>query len=81
MTFSLRFRAAIVSIALLAAFLVVWPLATRGTSVTATLTPEYATLMGLTATHGKSPMPAFKNQLKPFEIEALADYIKMLPPN
>ena len=32
-------------------------------------------------TNGKSPMPAFKNQLKPYEIEALADYIKMLPPN
>jgi len=32
-------------------------------------------------TNGKSPMPGFKNQLKPYEIEALADYIKMLPPN
>jgi mono/diheme cytochrome c family protein len=32
-------------------------------------------------TNGKSPMPAFKNQLKPYEIEALADYIKMLPAN
>ena len=31
--------------------------------------------------NGKSPMPGFKNQLKPYEIEALADYIKMLPPN
>ena len=31
--------------------------------------------------NGKSPMPGFKNQLKPYEIEALADYIKMLPGN
>ena len=31
--------------------------------------------------NGKSPMPGFKNQLKPYEIEALADYIKMLPAN
>jgi mono/diheme cytochrome c family protein len=29
--------------------------------------------------NGKSPMPGFKNQLKPYEIEALADYIKALP--
>ena len=27
-------------------------------------------------TNGKSPMPGFKNQLKDYEIEALADYIK-----
>ena len=32
-------------------------------------------------TNGKSPMPGFKNQLKPYEIEALADYIKLLPAN
>jgi mono/diheme cytochrome c family protein len=31
--------------------------------------------------NGKSPMPGFKNQLKPYEIEALADYIKLLPAN
>lgn len=30
-------------------------------------------------TNGKSPMPGFKNQLKDFEIQALADYIKALP--
>ena len=29
--------------------------------------------------NGKSPMPAFKNQLKDFEVQALADYIKALP--
>ena len=57
MTFSLRFRAAIVSIALLVAFLGIWHLATRGTGASATMTPEYAKLMGLTATQGKSAMP------------------------
>ncbi len=31
--------------------------------------------------NGKSPMPGFKNQLKPYEVEALADYIKALPAN
>src|SRR3977135_1188209 len=57
MTFSLRFRAAIVSIALLAAFLGIWHIATRGTGAVASMTPEYAKLMGLTATQGKSAMP------------------------
>jgi mono/diheme cytochrome c family protein len=31
--------------------------------------------------NGKSPMPGFKNQLKPHELQALADYIKALPRN
>ena len=30
---------------------------------------------------GKSPMPGFRKQLKDYEIEALADYIKALPAN
>ncbi len=54
---SLRLRAAIVSIVLLAAFLGLWHIATRGTGVVANMTPEYARLMGLTATAGKSAMP------------------------
>lgn len=29
--------------------------------------------------YGKSPMPGFRKQLKPWQIEALADYIKALP--
>ena len=57
MTFSLRFRAAIVSIVLLAAFLGIWHLATRSTTTVARMSPEYAKLMGLTATQGKSAMP------------------------
>ena len=46
-----------VSVALFAAFLGAWHLATRGTALTANMTPEYAKLMGLTATQGKSAMP------------------------
>ena len=57
MTASLRFRAAIVSVALFLAFIGVWHLATRGTGAIATMSPEYAKLMGLTATQGKSVMP------------------------
>jgi nitrate/nitrite transport system permease protein len=57
MTPSLRLHAAILSIALFLAFIGVWHLATRGTGAVATMTPEYAKLMGLTATQGKSVMP------------------------
>lgn len=57
MTFSLRFRAAIMSLVILVAFLGVWHLATRGTSSVGAMSPEYAKLMGLTATAGKSAMP------------------------
>src|SRR5882672_103859 len=57
MTSSLRFRAAIVSVVLFVAFIGIWHLATRGTGTVATMTPEYAKLMGLTATQGKSAMP------------------------
>lgn len=57
MTSSLRLRAAIVSIALFAAFLGIWHISTRGTGTVANMTPEYAKLMGLTATAGKSAMP------------------------
>ena len=28
---------------------------------------------------GKSPMPGYRKQLKPYQMEALADYIKALP--
>ena len=57
MTFSLRFRAAIVSLLILAAFIGAWHLATRGTASVGAMSPEYARLMGLTATAGKSAMP------------------------
>src|SRR5450432_1578709 len=57
MTSSLRLRAAIVSVALFLAFIGIWHIATRGTGAVATMPPEYAKLMGLTATQGKSAMP------------------------
>ncbi|WP_441230167.1 nitrate ABC transporter permease [Tardiphaga sp. 215_C5_N2_1] len=57
MTFSLRFRAAVVSIAIFLAFIGVWHLATRQTLSVGTMSPEYAKLMGLSATSGKSAMP------------------------
>jgi nitrate/nitrite transport system permease protein len=53
----LTWRAAIVSVAIFAAFIVTWHLATRGTAQVAQMSPEYAKLMGLTATQGKSAMP------------------------
>jgi nitrate/nitrite transport system permease protein len=54
---SLRLRAAVVSIAIFLAFIGAWHLATRSTSAVATMNPEYAKLMGLNATQGKSAMP------------------------
>jgi nitrate/nitrite transport system permease protein len=53
----LALRAALVSIVLLAAFLLAWQLATSGTGIVATMNPEYAKLMGATASQGKSAMP------------------------
>jgi len=57
MTASIRLRAAVVSIVLLAVFLGAWHIATRGTGAAASMSPEYAKLMGMTATQGKSAMP------------------------
>lgn len=57
MTASLRLRAAVMSVAIFLAFIGAWHLATRGTGSVATMSPEYAKLMGLTATAGKSAMP------------------------
>jgi nitrate/nitrite transport system permease protein len=53
----LALRAAILSLLLLAAFLLGWHQATRGVGAVATMTPEYARLMGATATQGTSAMP------------------------
>lgn len=57
MTSSLRLRAAIMSVAILAVFLGAWHIATRSSGSVANLNPEYAKLMGATATQGKSAMP------------------------
>jgi nitrate/nitrite transport system permease protein len=71
MNLSLGARAGIVSIALLAAFLAIWHVATSGIGPVAQMDPEYAKLMGVTATQGKSAMPG------PFDVGAkLWDHIK-----
>jgi nitrate/nitrite transport system permease protein len=57
MSLSLTLRAAIVSIAIFFAFILAWHLATRGIGPVAQMDPEYAKLMGTTATQGKSAMP------------------------
>jgi nitrate/nitrite transport system permease protein len=57
MPISLTWRAAVVSVVLFTAFILAWHLATRGVGVTAQMSPEYAKLMGATATQGKSAMP------------------------
>jgi len=53
----LSLRAAMLSLLLLTAFVFAWHLATKGTSAVATMNPEYAKLMGATATQGVSAMP------------------------
>lgn len=50
-------RAAIVSIAIFFAFVLGWHLGTRGTGPVQYMDPEYAKLMGATATQGRSAMP------------------------
>jgi nitrate/nitrite transport system permease protein len=54
---SLTLRASLVSILIFAAFILAWHLATRGTGAVQQMDPEYAKLMGATATQGKSAMP------------------------
>ena len=68
---SMTFRAAVVSVVLLLAFVLVWHLGTRGISAVQQMDPEYAKLMGVTATQGKSAMPG------PLEVgEKLWEHIK-----
>ena len=57
MSLSLGWRAAVLSVALFAAFLIAWHLATRSEGPVQQMDPEYAKLMGITATQGKSAMP------------------------
>lgn len=71
MSSSLSLRAAIVSVLIFVAFIGAWHLATRSTASVATMDPEYAKLMGLNATQGKSAMPG------PLDVGAkLLDHIK-----
>jgi len=57
MTTSLALRATLVSVALFAAFVLVWHIATSGSAKVAAMDPEYAKLVGASATQGKSAMP------------------------
>jgi len=54
---SLSIRAGLLSVLILAVFLSLWQFSTMGTGQTADMDPEYAKLMGLTATTGKSALP------------------------
>jgi nitrate/nitrite transport system permease protein len=54
---SLSLRAAVVSVVLFLAFIMAWHVGTRGLSAVQQMDPEYAKLMGATATQGKSAMP------------------------
>ena len=57
MSSSLTLRASLVSILIFLGFILAWHLATRGSGAVQQMDPEYAKLMGLTATQGKSAMP------------------------
>src|SRR5437660_5724378 len=54
---SLTLRASLVSIALLGVLIGPWHVATTGSGTAVKMDPEYAKLMGATATQGKSAMP------------------------
>src|ERR1044072_3984336 len=54
---SLTLRAGLVSLLIFLAFVLSWHLATRGSGAVQQMDPEYAKLMGITATQGKSAMP------------------------
>ena len=57
MTRSLTFRAMLLSLAIFALFITVWQLATMGSGPTVSMDPEYAKLVGASASQGKSAMP------------------------
>jgi nitrate/nitrite transport system permease protein len=71
MTHSLALRAALVSALLFLAFVLAWQLATQGSGPVQQMDPEYAKLMGASATQGKSAMPG------PLEVGAkIWDHLK-----
>jgi nitrate/nitrite transport system permease protein len=68
---SLTIRAGLLSALILAVFLALWQFSTMGTGQTTDMDPEYAKLMGLTATTGKSALPG------PMDVgTALWDHLK-----
>ena len=54
---SLNARAALLSFVIFFGFLLAWHIGVQGTKTVADMDPEYARLMGATATQGKSAMP------------------------
>src|SRR6478736_7181363 len=54
---SLTLRAGLVSVALFGVLIALWHVATSGSGPAIKMDPEYAKLMGITATQGKSAMP------------------------
>ena len=54
---AMTLRAALVSLLLFGTFIGAWHLATRGSGPVASMDPEYAKLVGATASQGKSAMP------------------------
>ena len=54
---SMTLRAATVSVVLFLTFVLAWHMGTRGVGAVQQMDPEYAKLMGATATQGKSAMP------------------------
>ncbi len=54
---SLALRSAVLSVALFAGFILIWHLATGSHQTVQAMDPEYAKLMGMTVTQGKSAMP------------------------
>ena len=57
MNLSIGMRAAVVTVAIFVAFMLAWHIATQGSGPVAQMDPEYAKLMGATATKGTSAMP------------------------
>jgi nitrate/nitrite transport system permease protein len=57
MNLSIGMRAAVVTIAIFVAFMLAWHIATQGSGPVAQMDPEYARLLGKTATQGTSAMP------------------------
>ena len=71
MTRALGVRAAALSVLLFIMFMSMWHIATSGTGAVQQMDPEYARLMGATATQGKSAMPG------PLEVGAkLAEHLR-----
>lgn len=57
MNLSIGLRAAVVTVAIFVAFMLAWHVGTQGSGPVAQMDPEYAKLMGKTATQGTSAMP------------------------